>query len=74
MKIVIRTEETNLTLRLPGFLLYGRLSSRIAGGLARKYLPAEMPLLTIRLRVLRPMCIIFVPVSACCMLLVTATE
>ena len=44
MKIVIRTEETNLTLRLPGFLLYGRLGSRIAGGLARKYLPAEMPL------------------------------
>ena len=44
MKIVIRTEETNLTLRLPGFLLYGRLSSRIAADIVRKYLPAEMPL------------------------------
>ena len=36
--------------------------------------PADIPLLIILLRVLRPMCIIFVPVSACCMLFVTATE
>lgn len=32
-----------------------------------------MPLLTMRLRVFLPMCTILVPVSACCMLLVSAT-
>ena len=36
--------------------------------------PALIPLLTIVLRVLRPIWIIFVPVSACWRLLVTATE
>ena len=36
--------------------------------------PAEMPLLRMVLRVLRPMWIILVPVSACCRLLVSATE
>jgi hypothetical protein len=36
--------------------------------------PAEMPFETIVLRVFFPMWIIFVPVSACCQLLVTATE
>jgi hypothetical protein len=36
--------------------------------------PAEMPFDTIVLRVLRPMWIIFVPVSACIRRLVKATE
>jgi len=36
--------------------------------------PAEMPLEMMVERVLRPMWIILVPVSACCMLLVIATE
>ena len=36
--------------------------------------PAEIPLDTIVLFVFLPMWIILVPVSACCLLLVTATE
>ena len=36
--------------------------------------PAEIPLEIIRLRVPGARCIIFVPVSACCLLLVKATE
>jgi hypothetical protein len=36
--------------------------------------PAEMPLETILLRVFFPTWIILVPVSACCMWLVSATE
>ncbi len=37
-------------------------------------LPAEIPLEMMVLRVLRPMWIILVPVSACCLWLVSATE
>ena len=36
--------------------------------------PAEIPFETIVLRVFLPRWIIFVPVSACCQLLVVATE
>jgi len=52
----------------------GRSRAAVTNLLRLLDLPAEMPLLTIVLRVFLPMWIIFVPVSACCILLTTATE
>lgn len=39
MKIIVRNEENNISLRLPGWLVYGRFSIRIATAAIRKHAP-----------------------------------
>lgn len=39
MKIIVRTKEKKLRLWLPGSLLYGRISARIAIAAITKYAP-----------------------------------
>lgn len=39
MKIIVRNKENNISLRLPGGLLYGRISARIAIAAITKYAP-----------------------------------
>ena len=39
MKIIVRTKEKKLRLWLPGGLLYGRISARIAIAAIRKHAP-----------------------------------
>ena len=39
MKIIVRTKEKKLRLWLPGSLLYGRISARIAIAAIRKHAP-----------------------------------
>ncbi len=39
MKIIVRNEEKNISLRLPGWLVYGRFSTRIATAAIRKHAP-----------------------------------
>lgn len=39
MKVIVRTEKKNVSLRLPGWLVYGRLSSRIANAAIAKHAP-----------------------------------
>lgn len=56
MKIIVRTKEKKLRLWLPGSLLYGRISARIAIAVITKYAPdcgippEEMGLLLAALR------------------------
>lgn len=56
MKIIVRTKEKKLRLWLPGGLLYGRISARIAIAAITKYVPdcgippEEMGLLLAALR------------------------
>lgn len=56
MKIIVRTKEKKLRLWLPGSLLYGRISARIAIAAITKYAPGcgippeEMGLLLAALR------------------------
>ena len=56
MKIIVRTKEKKLRLWLPGSLLYGRISARIAIAAITKYAPdcgippKEMGLLLAALR------------------------
>lgn len=56
MKIIVRTKEKKLRLWLPGGLLYGRISARIAIAATTKYAPdcgippKEMGLLLAALR------------------------
>lgn len=56
MKIIVRTKEKKLWLWLPGSLLYGRISARIAIAAIRKHAPncgippKEMGLLLAALR------------------------
>lgn len=39
MKIIVHNEENNISLRLPGWLVYGRFSTRIATAAIRKHAP-----------------------------------
>lgn len=39
MKIIVRNEEKNISLRLPGWLVYGRFSTRIATAAIRRHAP-----------------------------------
>lgn len=39
MKIIVHNQENNISLRLPGGLLYGRISARIAIAAITKYAP-----------------------------------
>ena len=56
MKIIVHNQENNISLRLPGGLLYGRISARIAIAAITKYAPdcgippKEMGLLLAALR------------------------
>lgn len=56
MKIVVHNQENNISLRLPGWLVYGRFSIRIAIAAITKYAPdcgippEEMGLLLAALR------------------------
>lgn len=39
MKIIVHNEENNISLRLPGWLVYGRFSTHIAIAAIRKHAP-----------------------------------
>lgn len=39
MKIIVHNQENNISLRLPGWLVYGRFSIRIAIAAIRKHAP-----------------------------------
>lgn len=39
MKIIVHNQENNISLRLPGWLVYGRISARIAIAAIRKHAP-----------------------------------
>lgn len=39
MKIIVHNQENNISLRLPGWLVYGRISARIAIAAITKYAP-----------------------------------
>ena len=39
MKIIVHNQENNISLRLPGWLVYGRFSIRIAIATIRKHAP-----------------------------------
>lgn len=39
MKIIVHNQENNISLRLPGWLVYGRFSIRIAIAAITKYAP-----------------------------------
>lgn len=39
MKIIVRTRKKNTSLRLPGWLVYGRLSLRIANAAIARHAP-----------------------------------
>lgn len=39
MKIIVHNQENNISLRLPGGLLYGRISARIAIASITRYAP-----------------------------------
>ena len=39
MKIIVHNQENNISLRLPGWLVYGRFSIRIVTAAIRKHAP-----------------------------------